>query len=168
MITPQTDVVQQMQVQDVTPATPVAYHHERTTIAQTAELPVNNAVDTTTNNNNRVLLANNSFNDDRLSQQQTASDQPLTARQVPTAVQPGADHIKPTKVLAVNNPPALKDNATAKKKKIRSLGDLFNVMIAKVDKRPNKIIQFENDDEDEGDFGVAGVNLGPIQVKKNN
>jgi len=42
------------------------------------------------------------------------------------------------------------------------------VVIAKVDKRPNKIIQFENNDEEEGDFGVAGVNLGPIQIKKNN
>lgn len=40
-------------------------------------------------------------------------------------------------------------------------------MIAKVDKRPNKIIQFKDDDDDEGDFGVTSVNLGPIQIKKN-
>ena len=51
-----------------------------------------------------------------------------------------------------------------KKHKIRSLGDVFNVMISAVDKRKDKIIEFSNTDED--DATITGVNLGIIKVKK--
>lgn len=65
----------------------------------------------------------------------------------------------PTQIAATNNkqPPA-------KKHKIRSLGDVFNVMIAAVDKRKDKIIEFSNTDGD--DATITGVNLGIIKVKK--
>jgi hypothetical protein len=77
---------------------------------------------------------------------------------------------------AVTNP-AIAANTTgqkitspSKKKKIRSLDDLLNVVIAKVDKRENKIIVFgSNDDDDNKDIvNVTSVNLGPIKVKKQN
>ena len=48
--------------------------------------------------------------------------------------------------------------------RIRSLGDVFNVMIAAVDKRKDKVIEFTNTDED--DATITGVNLGFIKVKK--
>ncbi|WPU95404.1 hypothetical protein SNE25_07695 [Mucilaginibacter sabulilitoris] len=51
-----------------------------------------------------------------------------------------------------------------KRHRIRSLGDVFNVMIAAVDKREDKIIEFSNTDED--DATITGVNLGIIKVKK--
>jgi hypothetical protein len=54
--------------------------------------------------------------------------------------------------------------APVKKHRIRSLGDVFNVMIAAVDKREDKIIEFSNTDED--DATITGVNLGIIKVKK--
>jgi hypothetical protein len=48
--------------------------------------------------------------------------------------------------------------------KIHSLGDLINVVVAKVDKRKDKIIQFT--DTDDGDSNITGVNLGVIKIKK--
>ncbi|WP_343112671.1 hypothetical protein [Mucilaginibacter sp.] len=51
-----------------------------------------------------------------------------------------------------------------KKHRIRSLGDVFNVMIAAVDKRKDKFIEFSNTDED--DATITGLNLGIIKVKK--
>jgi len=59
---------------------------------------------------------------------------------------------------------ATKTAAPVKKHKIRSLGDVFNVVIAAVDKRKDKIIEFSNTDED--DATITGVNLGIIKVKK--
>ncbi len=52
----------------------------------------------------------------------------------------------------------------AKKHRIRSLGDVFNVVIAAVDKRKDKVIEFSNTDED--DATITGLNLGFIKVKK--
>ena len=53
-----------------------------------------------------------------------------------------------------------------KKKKhgIRSLGDLVNVVVAKIDKRETKIIEFTETDEDQST--VTGLNLGILSVKK--
>jgi len=68
--------------------------------------------------------------------------------------------------LAEQSPAADKpETAPAKRKRIRSLGDLINVVVAKVDKRKDKIIEFtDNDDDDESN--ITGVNLGVIKVKK--
>jgi len=162
IITPQQDAVQDMQVQDAVPTTAVsarresdnAYRKPATTIASvdTTQIPVDINTNDNTSQPQRTVIA--------------AVPVP-TPKSTVAIVSTDEQHAKP-KTLALNNAPALKENTIAKKKKIRSLGDLFNVVIAKVDKRPNKIIQFENNDEEEGDFGVAGVNLGPIQIKKNN
>jgi len=51
-----------------------------------------------------------------------------------------------------------------KKRRIRSMGDVFNVVIAAVDKRKDKFIEFSNTDED--DATITGINLGIIKVKK--
>ena len=53
---------------------------------------------------------------------------------------------------------------SVKKHRIRSLGDIFNVVIAAVDKRKDKVIEFSNTDED--DATITGLNLGFIKVKK--
>ncbi len=52
----------------------------------------------------------------------------------------------------------------AKKHGIHSFGDLINVVVAKVDKREDKVIEFSNTDDDEAT--ITGVNLGIIKVKK--
>ncbi|MFS2190115.1 hypothetical protein ACCC92_25785 [Mucilaginibacter sp. Mucisp84] len=53
---------------------------------------------------------------------------------------------------------------SVKRHRIRSLGDVFNVVIAAVDKRKDKVIEFSNTDED--DATITGLNLGFIKVKK--
>jgi hypothetical protein len=53
----------------------------------------------------------------------------------------------------------------AKKHRIHSLGDLLNVVIAKVDKREDKLIEFTNTSDDDS-FNVTGVNLGLLKAKK--
>ncbi|MFA6087805.1 MAG: hypothetical protein WC743_25830 [Mucilaginibacter sp.] len=54
--------------------------------------------------------------------------------------------------------------APAKKRRISSLGDLINVVVSKVDKRKDKIIEFTNTDDDEST--ISGLNLGLIKIKK--
>jgi hypothetical protein len=49
------------------------------------------------------------------------------------------------------------------KHKIHSLGDLINVVVAKVDKRKDKIIEFTDTDDESN---ITGVNLGIIKIKK--
>jgi hypothetical protein len=51
------------------------------------------------------------------------------------------------------------------KHKIHTLGDLLNVVVAKVDKRKDKVIEFASKD-DEDDAAVTGLNLGIVKFKK--
>ena len=51
-----------------------------------------------------------------------------------------------------------------KKRGFRSFGDMVNAVVAKVDKRADKVIEFTNTDDDEST--ITGVNLGIIKVKK--
>lgn len=62
-------------------------------------------------------------------------------------------------VMAANHP------AQKKRHGIHSLGDLINVVVAKVDKREDKLIEFTETDEDSN---VTGFNLGIVRVKKEN
>lgn len=54
--------------------------------------------------------------------------------------------------------------APAKKRGIHSIGDLINVVVSKVDKRKDKIIEFSNDEDDEST--ITGLNLGIVKIKK--
>jgi len=51
-----------------------------------------------------------------------------------------------------------------KKRGIRSFGDMVNAVVAKVDKRTNKVIEFSNTDDDEST--ITGLNLGIVKIKK--
>lgn len=51
-----------------------------------------------------------------------------------------------------------------KKRGIRSLGDLINVVVSTVDKRKDKIVEFSNTEDDESI--ISGINLGIIRVKR--
>lgn len=55
---------------------------------------------------------------------------------------------------------------TTKKHRIHSLGDMLNTVIAAVDKRKDKLVEFTDTDDDES--VVTGVNLGILAVKKQN
>ncbi|MGZ3873655.1 MAG: hypothetical protein ACXVJD_12105 [Mucilaginibacter sp.] len=91
------------------------------------------------------------------------NETPLTIKQTPD--ENPAFITKP--VLAAGSLPAFdkQNNPAAKPKhKIHTLGGLLNVMIAKVDKRKDKIIEFTDTDDDESN--ITAVNLGIIKFKK--
>ena len=54
----------------------------------------------------------------------------------------------------------------AKKHRIHSLGDMLNTVIAAVDKRKDKLVEFTDTDDDES--VITGINLGIVAVKKQN
>lgn len=53
----------------------------------------------------------------------------------------------------------------AKHKRIRNIGDVVNLVMAKVDKRQDKLIEFSDTDDGE-ESNVTGINLGFISLKK--
>jgi hypothetical protein len=85
----------------------------------------------------------------------------LTAQNI--TVEPSAFHsasdVPTTTITVASAQPEKK-----KKHGIRSLGDLVNVVVAKIDKRETKIIEFTETDEDQST--VTGLNLGILSVKK--
>ena len=69
-------------------------------------------------------------------------------------------------VLAAVVMPDKQNETTIKKKHhIRSFGDLINVVVAKVDKRKDKVIEFTDTDDDD-ETNLTGVNLGILRIKK--
>jgi len=87
-----------------------------------------------------------------------------------------ANVIAATPVLKTDKPAAIAavvpdkekpaDTPHVKKRRIHTFGDMLNVVIAAVDKRKDKVIEFSNTDGDEST--ITGVNLGIIKVKKEN
>ncbi|BAU52282.1 hypothetical protein MgSA37_00437 [Mucilaginibacter gotjawali] len=87
---------------------------------------------------------------------------PLIAKQAPDQV---TDYIAQAQIAALPVKPAQKDTTAVKtRRSIHSFGDLVNVLVAKVDKRRDKIIEFSADDD--GESHLTGVNLGIIKIKK--
>ncbi|WP_214071297.1 hypothetical protein [Mucilaginibacter sp. dw_454] len=58
------------------------------------------------------------------------------------------------------------ENEPVKKRGIHNLGGLINVLVAKVDKRQDKLIEFSDDADDDAETSVTGVNIGPLKIKK--
>jgi hypothetical protein len=73
----------------------------------------------------------------------------------------GASSLAALKKVQANNTMAA---APAKKRRINTLGDLINVVVSKVDKRKDKLIEFTSNDDD--DATVTGINLGFLKIKK--
>jgi hypothetical protein len=70
-------------------------------------------------------------------------------------------------VLASAHLPAVKQNKpVVKKHGIRNIGDLVNLVVAKVDKRKDKVIEFTDTDDDE--TTITGVHIGAIRIKRDN
>jgi len=69
---------------------------------------------------------------------------------------------KPQQAIA-QAPVANKPVKQAKRHGIRNFGDLVNLVVAKVDKRKDKAIEFSDSDDDES--MITAVNIGPVKVK---
>lgn len=93
-------------------------------------------------------------------------NQPLQQPGITDAVlKPGAMDSIP-KINIAHAQSVVNDNARpdiAKEHRIRGIGGLLNVVIASVDKRKDKIMEFT--DTDEGN-SLTGINLGFIKIKK--
>ncbi|HZX59494.1 MAG TPA: hypothetical protein VFE54_12240 [Mucilaginibacter sp.] len=52
----------------------------------------------------------------------------------------------------------------AKRHGIHNFGDLVNIVVARVDKRKDKAIEFT--DSDDGESSITAVNIGPVKIKR--
>jgi hypothetical protein len=95
--------------------------------------------------------------------QAVVPDEPLNA--VKPAIPAEDDFKTVNKVASVSLPATKPAKAPVKKHGIRTFGDLINVVVAKVDKRQDKVIHFSDSDDDE-ESNITGINLGFVKVKK--
>jgi len=66
------------------------------------------------------------------------------------------------KAVFIEKESDIEENELRGQRKIRSIGSLVNFVIAKVDKREDKIIEFKDSDEVSE---VSGINLGLVKIK---
>lgn len=93
--------------------------------------------------------------------QAVVPDEPLNTVK---PVIPGADDFKTGNKVTVVSLPVKPAKTPVKKHGIHTFGDLINVVVAKVDKRQDKVIHFSDTDDDESN--ITGINLGFVKVKK--
>ena len=86
--------------------------------------------------------------------------------ETPLVVKSTPDIIGQTKAVAqvTAQLPATDVTAKPKRRGIHNFGDLVNIVVAKVDKRKDKAIQFTDSDDDEST--VTSVNIGPVKINK--
>jgi len=88
----------------------------------------------------------------------------ITVKQEKMGLPPVPDEI----VLASANVPERKDevineNDQKENKGIRNVGDLVNFVVGKLDKREDKALQFQTDDDNSS---LVGINIGMLKFKK--
>lgn len=75
-------------------------------------------------------------------------------------------NVQDVKPLTITNSADNEDGISEKRQaRVKSLGGLINLVIAKVDKREDKIIEFDESDEDESN--LTALNLGILKIKRN-
>lgn len=77
-------------------------------------------------------------------------------------VQTNAPVERPIVMASADN----QETTPIKKRGIHSFGGLINVLVAKIDKRQDKIIEFTDSDDDDAESNITGVNLGLVKIKK--
>ncbi|RYD89545.1 MAG: hypothetical protein EOP54_25425 [Sphingobacteriales bacterium] len=71
---------------------------------------------------------------------------------------------KPVVMASANLPQTdMQEVQPVKKKKINSFGGLLNALVSKIDKRKDKLIEF---DDANGENNITGINLGILKLKK--
>lgn len=72
----------------------------------------------------------------------------------------------PAQPVLATNQPVKTTKPIVKKRGIRNFGDIVNLVVAKVDKRKDKLIQFSDTDDDES--VISAVHLGSLKIKRDN
>ncbi|MBB6235942.1 hypothetical protein HDC90_000548 [Pedobacter sp. AK013] len=78
------------------------------------------------------------------------------------AIQPKAETVIVANATAVKPDEPVNDNEQSSKG-IRNVGDVVNLIVNKMDKRKDKLIQFRTDDDDSS---LASINIGPFKIGK--
>ncbi|MBE7174787.1 MAG: hypothetical protein INR69_00195 [Mucilaginibacter polytrichastri] len=102
----------------------------------------------------------NPVSEERGVQLAAAQTQPLNLGMHENAVQPVTHKTINTESAVIKEVLA---SRMEKKHPVNNLGDLVNLVVAKVDKRADKVIEFRDED---GQATVSSVNLGLITIKK--
>jgi hypothetical protein len=76
--------------------------------------------------------------------------------------QPKVDIVTAANSTAVKTDEPVNDNEQSNKG-IRNVGDVVNLIVNKMDKRKDKLIQFRTDDDDSS---LASINIGPFKIGK--
>lgn len=122
-----------------------------------------------TENTSTQLLAHNKpeTNQQKLDDNQTIQARIAVVPDASVSLKPQPEIETLTKPLVKSQVLAAADTRTekVKRKRIRSFGDVVNLVMAKVDKREDKLIQFSDSDDGE-ESNVTGINLGIINLKK--
>ncbi|MBC7399710.1 MAG: hypothetical protein H7289_07170 [Mucilaginibacter sp.] len=142
-------------------------HHQHNNIApiETTTTPVNNTSEPVvkatepvkTNTQPQLIAAVTDLASTHVSTTATVPDVKLA----PGIIDVAAQVEKPVMASVIKE-----TTAPVKKRGVHSLGGLINVLIAKVDKRDDKIIEFSDSDDDDNGSDLTGVNLGLIKIKK--
>jgi len=146
---------------------PVKHQQSKTTVEHSVNVAAK-SIDTAQTSTPYIAAVNQKPDNRIIEQVQTTQAQKSSL--VPDNIN-GISVTKSMNVLPVKNtnPVMASANITkpepAKKHRIHSLGDLLNVVIAKVDKREDKLIEFTNTSDDDS-FTVTGLNLGLLKAKK--
>ncbi len=130
-------------------AEPVKQEAAQSVIAQENEAIVNQV-------NQQVLAAVVT----QTEQQAVVPDMSLNNQTLTSA----AENISQTNAIKASEPVMARQPERKRKRGIHTLGGLINAVIATVDKREDKLIEFTETDDDQAD--ITGVNLGLFKVKK--
>ncbi|GAA4210131.1 hypothetical protein GCM10022289_36980 [Pedobacter jeongneungensis] len=76
--------------------------------------------------------------------------------------QPKVDMVTASNPTTVKTDEPVNDNEQSNKG-IRNMGDVINIIVNKVDKRKDKLIQFRTDDDDSS---LSSINIGPFKIGK--
>ncbi|MES2378607.1 MAG: hypothetical protein V4553_18585 [Bacteroidota bacterium] len=148
--------------------------------------PADNIATTTQHKHNAIQSVNNPVipvdNTSQMIVKQTEPVKPIEQQRLIATVidDPASTHVNTTATVPdvtlipkmvdvapqVEKPVMAVQPATPKKRGIHSLGGLINALVAKVDKREDKLIEFSDSDDDENGSDLTGVNLGLIKIKK--
>jgi hypothetical protein len=89
------------------------------------------------------------------------TEPPVTVKHV-EITEPPVTQSQPV-LASAQTPEAKTTKPTIKKRGIRNFGDLVNLVVARVDKRKDKVIEFTDTDDDES--MITGVHIGSVRIK---
>lgn len=80
-------------------------------------------------------------------------------------LQPKDETVLAAHVNEIKTDEVAEANSQVENKSIRNVGDVVNLIMNKVDKRKDKLIQFRTDDDDSS---ISSINIGPFKIGKRN